>query len=335
MTLEETKSDVLILLDCCHAGGSSGDANKGTKEVIAACGFESWAPGVGDHSFTKSLIEEFEYLSTGPAFSASILHSRVLDRIKYWNPVYNAKEREVEGTDGRFRDKERRKCPVHISLNKDTMRKSIEIVSRKVSPRKLAFSKASRYADPVEGDGYDHHTEVTLAIQVESDQTLHPQDLIAWIREIPLLAKSVKLQAVQKSYSTLLLISLPVAVWNLLPDDPACSFVGFTTSSNLLLGNSQNRDNELDDKSHASTELGPQVYETRTTPFCKKDMLQLFESQSHITTLLIAKTCYPSQVILCLLKDQKKLVRIISIAICQLFPVVLFFLSLSPSYDLS
>lgn len=56
-----------------------------------------------------------------------------------------------------------------------------------------------------------------------------------WIKDIPLLAKSVKVQAVVPSCSTLVILSLPVAAWNLLPDHPACAFVGFTTSLNLLL----------------------------------------------------------------------------------------------------
>ena len=250
VSLEDTKSDVLILLDCCHAGGSSGDAAKGTKEVIAACGFETWAPGVGDHSFTKSLIEELKYLSTGSSFSASSLHHRILDRLKHWSPIYNAERLSVQDPEGRFRDAERRKCPVYISLNKETMRRSIEIVSRVMStPKGQASGSNSIYTPnktPVDSmmtfldDERFRHTEVTISVQVERGQILHHRHLIDWIREIPLLAKSVKLQAVIDSYSTLVLLSLPVAVWNVLPDDLACSFVGYTTSWNHLLPTSNN-----------------------------------------------------------------------------------------------
>lgn len=62
-SLEELSCDVLILLDCCTAGGASGVANKGLKEVIAACGFETWPPGVGEHSFPKSLTDELRQIS--------------------------------------------------------------------------------------------------------------------------------------------------------------------------------------------------------------------------------------------------------------------------------
>lgn len=61
--LEEAECDVLILLDCCAAASSGGNHGRGVTEVIAACGFEVFAPGVGEHSFTRSLIDELKYLN--------------------------------------------------------------------------------------------------------------------------------------------------------------------------------------------------------------------------------------------------------------------------------
>ena len=90
-----------------------------------------------------------------------------------------------------------------------------------------AFLKDDRYK----------HVEVTLSIQVETDQPLRPNDMVNWIQDMPLLAKSVRLQALVPSMSTLLILSLPVSTWNLLPSNPACSFIGFTTSMNLLIPN--------------------------------------------------------------------------------------------------
>lgn len=57
--LEVADSDVLILQDCCAAARSA-DAHhsKGTTEIIAACGLEVFTPAVGEHSFTRALIEE-------------------------------------------------------------------------------------------------------------------------------------------------------------------------------------------------------------------------------------------------------------------------------------
>jgi hypothetical protein len=82
--LEEAESDVLILLDCCAVASSARGSGKGITEVIAACGFETWAPSVSEHSFTRSLISKLEYLGSSPPFSAALLHNKVLSQIKYW-----------------------------------------------------------------------------------------------------------------------------------------------------------------------------------------------------------------------------------------------------------
>lgn len=78
--LEEAKSDVLILLDCCAAASSAAGSGSSITEMIAACGFETMAPGVGQHSFTRSLVDELRYLSHGTPFSAALLHNKVLSR---------------------------------------------------------------------------------------------------------------------------------------------------------------------------------------------------------------------------------------------------------------
>ena len=73
--LEQADSDVLILLDCCAAASSASDAGKGVTELLAACGFETWAPGVGKHSFTRSLIDELKDWIEGPSLPIVKLHS--------------------------------------------------------------------------------------------------------------------------------------------------------------------------------------------------------------------------------------------------------------------
>jgi hypothetical protein len=76
------------------------------------------------------------------------------------------------------------------------------------------------------------HVMVTLSL--EDDQHLDLNAWEQWLASFPALAKHVKVQGVFKSHSTLLLLSLPVMVWDMLPDDPACSFIAFIRSDNLI-----------------------------------------------------------------------------------------------------
>jgi hypothetical protein len=65
---EECACDVLFLLDCCAAAGAAPDSGQGVIETIAACGFETWAPGPGRHSFTNALVEVLDDWMDKPSF---------------------------------------------------------------------------------------------------------------------------------------------------------------------------------------------------------------------------------------------------------------------------
>ncbi|KAL8703851.1 MAG: hypothetical protein Q9201_002979 [Fulgogasparrea decipioides] len=133
--LEQSESDVLIFLDCCAAASSAVASGNGVTELIAACGFETWAPGVGEHSFSRSLIEELKYLSHGPPFSVALLHNKVLSRIKYWKPRFTSAITP-----------ERRKTPIYIQLANELNRRSVEL-----SPLPLDKQDASISESPQSG----------------------------------------------------------------------------------------------------------------------------------------------------------------------------------------
>lgn len=259
--LEEAKSDVLILLDCCAAASSAASSNSGITEIIAACGFETWTPGVGEHSFSRSLIEELKFLSTGLPFTAVMLHNKVLSRIKYWKPRFSA----GASLDPRDPWKEKRKTPVYIGLANETRQRSIEL-----TPLTSIESSASLLSVPIESstvtvssppsvsppgtydpdsmevdssqssftsiwpDGQFNCPKVLITVALEEDQWLHTESFAEWLGSIPALAKFAQVEGVYQSDSTLLILSVPIAIWDLLPQDPALSFIGFVRSRNML-----------------------------------------------------------------------------------------------------
>jgi hypothetical protein len=58
-----------------------------------------------------------------------------------------------------------------------------------------------------------------------------------WIASYPGLVKSVKVDGVYRGYSTVLILSVPVVIWNTLPEHPACRPITYVTSTNLLKDN--------------------------------------------------------------------------------------------------
>jgi hypothetical protein len=86
--------------------------------------------------------------------------------------------------------------------------------------------------------------QVLLAVRLEEDYfpetddgKLNTEEKVhvwsEWLRHIPQGVESIKIQGVYKSYSTLVLLSMPVVVWDLLPKNAAYSFVGFVKPVNL------------------------------------------------------------------------------------------------------
>lgn len=230
--------DVLFLIDCCAAAGAVPDSGSGVIKTIAACGFETWAPAPGPYSFTNALIEVLEDWKAKPSFSVAMLHSEILSVIKHDRP-----ERRREND----RKVETRKTPIHIHTSKDPKSKSIEIsvlsfpapaglrstnatgsttISNPSIPPRTGIFDLSQLHSKLPSNNFKV-PHVLLSVALEEDQSLDLNSWVRWIGDNPALAKYVLVEGVFRSHSTMLLLSLPVPVWDLLQDDLAVSFIAY------------------------------------------------------------------------------------------------------------
>ena len=242
--LEQAECDVLILLDCCCGASSTSETGNGVTEVIAACGFETWAPGVGEHSFTYCLFKELFHWRKDPLCSVAMLHSRVLSSMKQPKP-------RTFGS----RSDEQRKTPIYSILTNEGLPRSIEL--KPLPPRHLRALELPASSTPPTSSSATHfnhlltessqrsleevwpdpefkHPKVLISLALDEDQWLSTSDWKDWLSSVPAMAKSAKVEGIYKSDSTLVLLSLPVAVWDMLPQDAAVSFLGFIRSENLV-----------------------------------------------------------------------------------------------------
>ncbi|KAI1105936.1 hypothetical protein F4804DRAFT_90702 [Jackrogersella minutella] len=233
--LERSLSDVLILLDCC-AGAASATFPNGNSitETISASSWDAIAPDPGRYSFTNTLIEVLQEWKRR-VFSAAMLHAEVLARLKHPRPeMLNGKHFEARAT------------PVHFMMTANHKAPSIEIArvlpadARPPSPpQEPGFDTNAvngRSAGPQDIIGSEPNEDVPhvmISLALEEDQRLNINDWEHWLSTIPALAKYVKVQGAFKSHSTLLLLSMPVMVWDLLPESHACNFIAFIRSNNL------------------------------------------------------------------------------------------------------
>ncbi|KAI1131628.1 hypothetical protein F5Y10DRAFT_53224 [Nemania abortiva] len=232
--LERSLSDALILLDCC-AGAASAAFPTGNSitETISASSWDAIAPDPGRYSFTSTLLEVLQEWRR-KTFSVAMLHAEILARLKHPRP-------ERRGG-GRF---EARTTPVHFMMTANHKAPSIELcrVADDIIPPSIPSGSSSGRASFIEGrasteeiigsEPNESVPHVMISLALEEDQNLNIEDWERWLGTIPALAKYVRVQGVFKSHSTLLLVSLPVMVWDMLPDHPACNFIAFIRSNNL------------------------------------------------------------------------------------------------------
>ena len=223
--------------------------------MLAACGFETSAPGPGPHSFTNALIKELRDMSTLDfPFAVNMLHQRVVARLVHYSPQYSSVVPSLPLLGSGQPPPERRATPVYISLGRDFRQKSIPLRSfhsihtsrgcSTASSGSTAQSKAEDTDDPQRDRtasaikrllGDDKAPKVLLAINLHGE---HWQNLehafVDWLKDMPVLATSINIEAIFHGLSTMIILSMPIAVWDLFPEHPSCSFVGFVHSSNLL-----------------------------------------------------------------------------------------------------
>jgi hypothetical protein len=257
--LEESDADVLLLLDCCYSAAlpttGSHRRSGGTVEVIAACGHDAIAAEVDEHSFTRALISELAMSSESLPFSIGVLHSRVFSRLKCLVDELATDEegKYVKNGDGRLIYKRQpRKTPIHSIICETIPRRSIILgplptLSSSSSPASDLSTPGSSATSLPPLDTSNGNARKKRKRSVEDSEGKHPQVLVAvrlddakvefrawidWIRSAPPEARDIRIEGVYDSLSTLVLLRMPVALWNLLPENPAYSFVAFVTSRN-------------------------------------------------------------------------------------------------------
>jgi hypothetical protein len=261
--LEQADADVILILDCCFSATTpiTGFQQNGkVMEVVTACGYETTAAEADQHSFTKALTHILAGASKGPPFTIGELHGRILSRLKCYAPELEVVDGNyVDTADGRLRlEPQVRRTPIYSTLCKTTPPRSIVLAplrqlhatptldhgeetsdpsstgsSTQCDSNKNDQSQSRKRKRPLEDDG--KCPQIILAVRLTKGG-FDQESWLEWIRNAPSEAEKIHVEGKYDSFSTLLLLRMPVSIWNLLPENPAYSFVGFVTSENMARG---------------------------------------------------------------------------------------------------
>lgn len=201
---EYYKGDVLLILDCCHAGAAAKLKRPDTKEVLAACRAGNTTYGDGDFTFTKKLIQElqtFRQAYGASGFSVNELKCALLDEL----PTE----------------------PIHVRVlgNHPIYLRPLAQGNGLQNPTMQQFRGGDRPTGPLKA-----YVSFKFAGGISTVREI----LLRWLGdEAPSDVSELILEGLYSSTSSLAFLSLPIRLWALLPDHEAISFIGLIRSHNM------------------------------------------------------------------------------------------------------
>ena len=206
-----------MILDTCYAargGSNTAGPTKGANEVIAATNEVIEAPGVSRLSFTRVLVRVLKNF-------AEKHRTENLQLSAVWLCTHMRNY---------YYDQELKKPPYYVSLVNYRF-ESCRIVPQPHSPNHF-LGTLSPLMPPDLGPFC-----VTAAIYLKDSPS---GDVVSWLQGQGAPAgyidgvELINIRALHLANSSMLLVTMPPAVWLLLPPEIPCTFVGLTRSGNLL-----------------------------------------------------------------------------------------------------
>jgi hypothetical protein len=106
----------------------------------------------------------------------------------------------------------------------------------------LDFDDSNSAPSPLSAltESRDSNPHVLIKIGLEHNHgPMDVKQCLRWLESIPLLGKWANIEGVCPSHSTLMIVSMPVSLWDMLPDHPASTFItfiGYVTGPNMISG---------------------------------------------------------------------------------------------------
>ena len=238
MQLEDAQSDILLLLDSCAVADAPSAGKYGTKQAIAAYTPDQLARDPGVRSFTSNLVEGLNKLAIGRPFTVQRLHEELIamqhSRI-FQHPLTNGAVKSSSGHE---------RMPVCFSLTPSSMH------SIALSPAGQSPHGASPLNSPENGLSRNNYNDHNVKINLNPDLTFdEPRALVCttflgepsqdmasfkqWLHNTPQAASRIAVEGMFNGPPTVLLVSMPIAVWNVLAADRTCAFLGYVNSHNM------------------------------------------------------------------------------------------------------
>ncbi|KAL2128385.1 hypothetical protein VTI74DRAFT_9255 [Chaetomium olivicolor] len=243
---EDAQSEILLLLDTCAVRDAPMAGSHGAKQAIAAYTPDQSALEPGPRSFTASLADTLQKLSTsGRPFSVQSLyddlrHQRQQETAQALGKLANgaAKPNPVP-----------ERSPTFFTL---TPAKGQGIILVPLDPKAAHLQSPPHSADVEAQNGWKTKLEdrqltpeEILNLNLDEQRVLVCTTFVGdaspdmaffnqWLHNLPPSASKITVEGMFLGPPTMLLISMPHNVWNIVQHDKVCCFLGYISSHNMI-----------------------------------------------------------------------------------------------------
>lgn len=208
---DEAQADMLLILDSCFPYNNPATSNHGIKQLIAAHTPEAAAPKDVPPAMTPYLLDALQRVGTQPFTAESLfreIHRSMRERYPdLAGPVFS------QLSSGSHQDLILTPLDRH---RKDATPEEENLIDGETA-RKLAFGE----------------TRVLVCTTFVGDSSPNMEHFHHWLQRTPSPAK-IKIESLFLGPPTILIISMPHSVWEVIQHDNVCRFLGQITSSNLI-----------------------------------------------------------------------------------------------------
>ncbi|KAL4723781.1 hypothetical protein ACLX1H_009425 [Fusarium chlamydosporum] len=235
---EDAQSDILLLLDTCAIPDPPMAGSHGVKQAIAACTSDR-SPDSIERSFTSNLTEALQKLSSGRPFTTQRLHEEVLSLKQQQQLLQTPRQTNGNTSNAQVSPQN----PVFIPL---TPGKGQSIALAPMPSRPRTGSQNGHDADGQsnrEEQLIDPESVVDLRFEEPrvlvcttfvGDASPDMSFFSQWLHSTPPLGDKIAVEGMFLGPPTMLLISMPHSIWNVVQHDKVCCFLGYISSHNMI-----------------------------------------------------------------------------------------------------
>jgi hypothetical protein len=243
---EDAQSEILLLIDSCAVRDAPMAGSHGAKQAIAAYTPDQSSLESGPRSFTATLAETLQKLSTpGRPFSVQKLYDDLRQRRQQESA--QAFGRLANG--GTKPNPPPERSPAFFTL---TPAKGQGIILVPLDPKATQLQSPPHSAEADTQSAWRSRPEdPPLSPEEVLDLTLDEQRVLVcttfvgdaspdmaffnqWLHNMPPSASKITVEGMFLGPPTMLLISMPHSVWNIVQHDKVCCFLGYISSHNMI-----------------------------------------------------------------------------------------------------